>query len=118
MRLGPVRAVPLPRSRRSWRLVERNFRLTRRAWWVFCSGFLEPVLFLGSIGLGVGGLVGDVVVAGTSVPYAAFVAPGLLATAAMNGAILDATYGFFIKFKYQHVYDAVDRKSTRLNSSH
>ena len=25
----------------------------------------------------------------------------------MNGAILDATYGFFIKFKYQHVYDAV-----------
>ena len=102
-----MRIVPLPRSNRSWRLVERNARTVRRSWWVFCSGFLEPVLFLGSIGIGVGGLVGDVAVAGTTVPYAAFVAPGLLATAAMNGAVLDATFGFFIKFKYWRVYDAV-----------
>jgi len=102
-----VRIVPLPRSARSWRLVERNLLVTRRAWWVFCSGLLEPVLFLGSIGLGVGGLVGSVDVGGTSIPYSAFVAPGLLATAAMNGAVLDSTFGFFIKFKYQHVYDAV-----------
>lgn len=100
-----MRIVPLPH--RSWRLVERNLQVTRRRWWVFCSGFLEPLLFLGSIGIGVGGLVGEVDLGGTLVPYAAFVAPGLLATAAMNGAVLDATFGFFIKFKYQHVYDAV-----------
>ncbi|MFM8972827.1 MAG: ABC transporter permease [Actinomycetota bacterium] len=104
---APVRIVPIPGSRRAFRLVERNLLVTRRAWWVFCSGFLEPVLFLGSIGIGVGGLVGAVMVAGTAVPYSVFVAPGLLATAAMNGAVLDATFGFFIKFKYQHVYDAV-----------
>ncbi|MFM7224909.1 MAG: ABC transporter, partial [Actinomycetota bacterium] len=62
---APVRIVPIPGSRRAFRLVERNLLVTRRAWWVFCSGFLEPVLFLGSIGIGVGGLVGAVMVAGT-----------------------------------------------------
>ena len=36
-----------------------------------------------------------------------FVAPGLLATSAMNGAIFDATFNFFFKIKYVHTYDAM-----------
>ena len=36
-----------------------------------------------------------------------FVAPGLLAAAAMNGAVLDTTFNFFFKFKYAHTYDAM-----------
>ena len=39
--------------------------------------------------------------------YHTFVAPGLLATAAMNGALLDTTFNFFFKYKYAHTYDAV-----------
>ena len=39
--------------------------------------------------------------------YADFVAPGLLAAAAMNGAIFDATFGLFFKLKYAKTYEAV-----------
>ena len=46
---------------------------------IFLSGFVEPVLFLLSIGIGVGELVGDLPVGGTVVDYKTFVAPGLLA---------------------------------------
>jgi lipooligosaccharide transport system permease protein len=103
-----VRAIPLPRSRRRpWRLVERNVLAYRRIWYIFLSGFLEPIFFLLSIGIGVGKLVGDIKVGGTTVDYQAFVAPGLLATAAMNGALLDTTFNFFVKYKYAHTYDGV-----------
>ena len=55
-------------------------------WYVFLTGFAEPLLYLLSIGIGVGDLVGNLPgPAGTSSPYQTFVAPGLLAAAAMNG---------------------------------
>jgi lipooligosaccharide transport system permease protein len=70
--------------------------------------FLEPLLFLLSIGVGVGALVGDVEgPGGTLVSYRAFVGAGLLATAAMMGPVMDCTFGFFVKFKYWKAYDAV-----------
>jgi lipooligosaccharide transport system permease protein len=100
--LPPVTALQRP-----WRLVERNVYAYRRTWYVFLSGFLEPVLFLLSIGIGVGGLVGSLTVGGETVSYKEFVAPGLLAAAAMNGALLDTTFNFFIKYKYSHTYDAI-----------
>jgi lipooligosaccharide transport system permease protein len=71
------------------------------------SGFFEPVFYLVSIRLGLGTLVGDVQVGGTTVSYAEFVAPALLATSAMNGAIYDSTMNVFFKLKYAHIYDAV-----------
>jgi lipooligosaccharide transport system permease protein len=90
------------------RLVERNTIVARRLWYLFGSGFLEPVLYLLSIGIGVGQLVGTLPgPGGAPVPYAVFVAPGLMAAAAMNGAVLDTTFNFFVKFKYSHTYDAV-----------
>jgi len=56
----------------------------------------------------VGHLVGDLPgPGGHPVPYQTFVAPGLLAAAAMNGAIFDTTFNFFVKFKYAHTYDAM-----------
>jgi lipooligosaccharide transport system permease protein len=36
-----------------------------------------------------------------------FVAPGLLAAAAMNGAVFDTTFNFFFKFKYARSFDAM-----------
>ena len=98
---------PLTARQRPWRLVERNVLAYRRTWWVFITGFFEPVLFLLSIGIGVGKLVGKVPVGGELVDYKEFVAPGLLAAAAMNGALLDTTFNFFIKYKYSHTYDAI-----------
>jgi lipooligosaccharide transport system permease protein len=94
-------------TRHAVRVVERNVLAYRRMWFIFLTGFAEPVLFLLSIGVGVGGLVGDIQVGGRSVEYEHFVAPGLLAMSAMTGALLDATFNFFVKFKYTKVYDAV-----------
>jgi len=77
-------------------------------WLVVISGFLEPVLYLMSIGVGVGGLVGDFTLAdGSIVSYAAFVAPAMLAASAMNGAMAEATFNFFAKMKWVKLYDAM-----------
>lgn len=92
----------------SGRLVARNVRVYRRAPLVFLSGFLEPVLYLLSIGVGVAALVGDVRLSdGVVVSYTAFVAPAMLATQAMNGSLLDATFGVYFRLRYEHLYDAV-----------
>lgn len=89
-------------------VVERNVVAYRRMWLVFLTGFAEPVLYLFSLGIGVGELVGDVAgPGGRPVPYDAFVAPGLFAAAAMNGAILDTTYNFYFKFRYAKTFDAM-----------
>ena len=68
----------------------------------------EPALYLLSIGIGVGALVGKVPGPnGELVSYKQFVAPGLLAAAAMNGAIFDTTFNFYFKLKYSHAFDAM-----------
>jgi lipooligosaccharide transport system permease protein len=90
------------------RVLERNLLAYRRAKVIFAAGLLEPVLFLLSIGVGVGQLVGKVPGPGGGlVSYRDFVAPGLMATAAMNGAIFDTTFMFFIKLKYWGVFDSM-----------
>jgi lipooligosaccharide transport system permease protein len=95
-------------SRRAMLLIERNVYVYRTGWLVIVSGFFEPLFYLLSIGLGIGGLVGDVAGPdGTPIPYAMFVAPALLATASMNGAIAESTFNVFFKLNYQKTYDAV-----------
>jgi lipooligosaccharide transport system permease protein len=94
-------------SRGPGRVVERNAWAYRRLWWAFLAGMAEPVLYLFSIGIGVGELVGDLPGPHGPVGYATFVAPGLLAAAAMNGAIFDATINFFVRFKYMGIYHAM-----------
>jgi lipooligosaccharide transport system permease protein len=93
---------------RAIRVVERNTLAYRRQWLAFLTGLVEPLLYLLSIGIGVGGLVGKVPgPGGEPIPYDQFVAPGLMAAAAMNGAVLDTTFNFFFKFKYAHTFDAM-----------
>jgi lipooligosaccharide transport system permease protein len=104
-----LRVVPLhPLSaRRAGYLVRRNLLVARRSWLVFVSGFFEPFFYLLSIGVGIGGLVGPVVTGDVQVSYEQFVAPALLASSAMNGAIYDAVNNLFYKLRYAKLYDAV-----------
>jgi lipooligosaccharide transport system permease protein len=96
------------RTHGALRVVERNARAYRRMWLLLVTGLLEPLLYLLSIGIGVGALVGKVPgPGGEPIPYDQFVAPGLMAAAAMNGAVLDTTFNFFFKFKYAHTYDGM-----------
>ncbi|MBA2531260.1 MAG: ABC transporter permease, partial [Nocardioidaceae bacterium] len=103
-----ARVLPLPIRGTGWRLVERNFLVYKRAWPVFLTGFLEPVLYLLSIGIGVAGLVEEFRLPdGQVIGYTEFVAPALLAASAMNGSLFDSTYGLFFRMKYQKLYDAI-----------
>ncbi len=95
-------------TRRSLRLVERNIVSYRRMWLLFLTGALEPIFYLLSLGVGLGRLIPNVTgPGGGPITYVHFVAPALLATAAMNGAMYDATFGIFFRLKYGKVYDAV-----------
>jgi lipooligosaccharide transport system permease protein len=109
---GALRVVPVPRtwSRGSTHLVERHARVYRHAWLMLLSGFLEPLFYLLSVGVGLGKLVGEVPWPGAPhgmITYTAFVAPALLASSSMNGAILDSTFNIFFRLKYAKLYDAV-----------
>jgi lipooligosaccharide transport system permease protein len=96
--------IALPRAAT---LFERNYLVHRRMWILIFSGFFEPLFYLFSLGVGLGHFVGEVPGPnGELISYASFIAPALLATAAMNGAIYDATAVFW-KMKYAKLYDAV-----------
>ncbi len=93
---------------RPTRMVERNLLVYRRTFMVIFSGFFEPLFYLFSMGFGVGALVGAVQLEnGSTVAYAVFVAPALLASSAMNGAIYETSNNFFFKLKYAKLYDAI-----------
>ena len=105
--LGLTRTISLPLVRPT-HLVERNLLVYRRSFMVVVSGFFEPLFYLLSMGFGVGSLIGNVDMGGGHlVSYAVFVAPALLATSAMNGAIYETSHNFFYKLKEAHLYDAV-----------
>ena len=95
-------------GRRALLLIERNVLVYKNGWMVILSGFFEPLFYLLSIGLGIGGIVGDLPGPnGSTIPYALFVAPALLASASMNGAIAESTFNVFFKLNFQKTYDAV-----------
>jgi lipooligosaccharide transport system permease protein len=111
LRDAPLRVPPL---RRPWRnfgdgsmhLIERHARAYRHLWLVFISGIGEPLFYLLSIGVGLGHLVGTVQGPSGRISYATFVAPALLATTCMTGALYDSTFNVYLRLKYAKLYDA------------
>lgn len=107
---GPLltRIIPLHLyAGRTTVVLERSLRVYRQSWLVVLSGFFEPVFYLLAMGQGLGSLVGPIATAAGPVGYAAYIAPGLLATSAMNGAIFDSTTNVFFKMKYAKLYDGM-----------
>jgi lipooligosaccharide transport system permease protein len=87
------------------RVIERNLLAASRSWFVFVSGFVEPVFYLLAIDIGLGRLVGDVTgPTGQALPYTA---PALLAASAMNGAVYESTFNIFFRLRYGKLYDAM-----------
>jgi|HubBroStandDraft_4_1064222.scaffolds.fasta_scaffold135004_2 lipooligosaccharide transport system permease protein len=107
----PLRILPAPMLRGGFRgsahLIERHARAYRHAWLVLLSGLAEPLFYLLSIGVGIGALVGQVTgPGGRPVGFTSFVAPALLATSSMSGAVFDSTFNVFFRLKYNKFYDA------------
>jgi lipooligosaccharide transport system permease protein len=92
-------------SGRSRAIFERGYIAFKSStWMVILSGFVEPVLYLFAFGYGLGELIGNIESNGVSIPYAAYIAPALLATSAMNGAIYDSTFNIYFKLKHDRIY--------------
>ncbi|MGO9078751.1 MAG: ABC transporter permease [Streptosporangiaceae bacterium] len=112
----PLRIIPAPLlaarrgglgGRGSMHLIERHARVYRHTWLMLASGVFEPLFYLLSIGVGIGALVGRVAGPnGELVSFTSFVAPALLATSSMNGAVFDSTFNVFFRLKYAKLYDA------------
>ena len=82
----------------------RNVTVYRHTWMTnLLPNFFEPLLYLLGMGVGLGfymekGIDGQA--------YLVFIAPGLLAGAAMNGASFETTYNMFVKMNFAKVYQA------------
>jgi lipooligosaccharide transport system permease protein len=96
----------------AWALAFREFRfwLTnyRRTWrGTIYSSVLNPVLYLGAMGLGLGTLVDSRGLARLGgVSYLVFLAPGLLAATAMQTAVGESTYPVLGSVKWLKTYQA------------
>lgn len=90
-------------------VVYRGWLATKSTnWLVMVSGVFEPVFYLLSLGIGLGAFVGTVTSGdGRPISYAAFIAPALLATAAMNGAVYDSTWNVFFKIRFARLYEGM-----------
>jgi lipooligosaccharide transport system permease protein len=97
--------IPGWTTRRTMALVERNFMIYRRSVTPILYALVEPIMYLLSIGIGVGALVGKV--PGVDVKYAAYVAPAILTTTAMNTALNQTSFGVFMRIKLDKTYDAI-----------
>jgi lipooligosaccharide transport system permease protein len=95
----------------AWVLVERNLVIYRHSWYLLLAEVFEPVLYLLSMGVGIGALVGHVPGLSGGVPghvsYVQYVAPALLATAAMNGAMNETTFIMFEKLRISKAYEPI-----------
>jgi lipooligosaccharide transport system permease protein len=96
-------ALPAP-----LRVVEAGARVYRRTWrGSVISTFLNPILFLLAMGVGLGSLVDEG--AGNTdlgVAYLTFLAPGLLAATAMQTGAGDASYPVMAGIKWRKTYHA------------
>jgi lipooligosaccharide transport system permease protein len=94
-------SISFPYALAVWR---RNAAMYKRTWkWNILPNFFEPVFYLFSIGIGVGAYITQM--GGTS--YLAFIAPGLVSVAAMNGASFEVTYNIYVRLVFEKTYDAM-----------
>lgn len=94
--------IDLPSVGRVWL---RNLWVYRDRWYYgLLPNFFEPVFYLLGMGVGLGFYVSTGGRFGGD--YLGFIAPGLVAAAAMNGASFETTYNVFVKLHFGKIYDA------------
>ncbi len=82
----------------------RNIVVFKKTWLTNMTFyFVEPLLYLSAMGLGLGAFIGEI--DGTS--YIQYIAPGIIASSAMWAAASESTYGSFVKMHFQKIYHAM-----------
>jgi lipooligosaccharide transport system permease protein len=94
--------VPSPRhAARVWR---RNFIVFAKVWkGALLPNFFDPLFYLVAMGFGLGTYLAEI----NGVPYRDFIAPGLIASAAMWAASFETTYNVYLKMNENRLYDAI-----------
>ena len=96
------------------RVVEREARVFARLWRgsVF-SSFVTPVLYLGAMGVGLGGIVDARNRSVDGLSYLAFVTPGLMAAGAVTSASGESLWPILAGFKWMRHYEAMSAAPCR-----
>ncbi len=95
---------PDVRLRSAWHVWQRNATIYRRTYkFNVLPNFFEPLFYLLAMGLGLGSYLTRV----RGVDYIDYIAPGLVATAALYGSSFEVTFNCFVKMNFGKVYDAV-----------
>lgn len=90
--------------RRAFRVWQRNLTVYTKLYLSSLAlNFVEPVLYLSALGLGLGAFVKEI----NGVPYIKFIAPGIIASSSMFAAIYECTYGTYVRMTYQKTFDAI-----------
>lgn len=85
-------------------MVARNWDVYRKTWYMNAiPPLVEPFLYLIAMGYGLGALIDEV----QGVPYAAFVAPGIITITMMQTAFFETTYSSYVRMVFQKTWDAV-----------
>jgi lipooligosaccharide transport system permease protein len=99
----PLREL-VPSPRHAVRVWRRNARVFSKVWrGALLPQFLDPLFYLVALGFGLGTYVATV----NGVPYEDFIAPGLIASAAMWAASFETTYNVYLKMNENRLYDAI-----------
>jgi lipooligosaccharide transport system permease protein len=86
------------------RVARRNFLSWRRYYRSsLVTAIGEPLLLLLGLGYGLGRYVGTI----EGLPYAQFIASGILASSVMNVATFETTFSTFARMREQKTYDAI-----------
>ena len=93
----------------SGRVWHRNWLVYRRLWHrSLAFGFLQPVLFLTAMGVGIGALLTpEDLSAFGGFDYITWLGPGLLAAMAMQTATFESTYPIMNKIMWGRNYEAM-----------
>jgi lipooligosaccharide transport system permease protein len=90
--------------RRAYRVWQRNFTVFTKLYKSSLAlNFVEPVVYLWALGMGLGAYVKEI----NGIPYINFIAPGMIASSAMFAAVYETTYGTFVRMTFQKTFDAI-----------
>ena len=90
--------------KKAFRVWQRNFTVYTKLYKSSLAlNFVEPVLYLAALGLGLGAFVKEI----NGIPYINFIAPGIIASSAMFATAYECTYGTYVRMFYQKTFDAI-----------
>lgn len=94
----------IPEPRFAFAVWRRNAKVFSKLWkGALLPTFLDPLFYLIALGFGLGTYIASL----DGVPYRDFLAPGLIASAALWAASFETTYNVYMRMNEDRLYDAV-----------